>query len=130
MFLEHVNEHLLYTQNLDLAREVLRVLKPGGVLRVVAPSLARYLEWERLRGEQPKMARYGSLPEALSNLTQNHLHASVWDPALMTELLQAVGFTAVAETEFGQSRLPALAQDGESHRWESLYVEGSKAVRP
>jgi len=126
VFLEHVNEHLSYGANLALLQEVLRTLRPGGLLRLAVPSLQRYLAWETLRREEPKMARYASLAEAVSNLTQNHAHQSVWDPTLMREVLEQVGFTAVTERGFREGELADLLRDGESHRWESLYVEARK----
>lgn len=125
--LEHVNEHLLYSQNLRLFQEVLRTLKPGGVLRVAVPDLDRYLGWNQLRDEEPKFGRYGSLPEAVSNLTQNHAHRSVWNGELMCELLGEVGFGQARVWSFREGNDPELcAVDGESHRWESVYVEAIK----
>ena len=126
VFIEHVNEHLLYTQNFDMMREVFRVMRPGGTLRIVLPSLTRYLEWNRLREEQPKMARYGFLPEALSKLTQNHLHQSIWNEDLLRGMLLAIGFEDAATSDYGTSSLPVLAQETANHRWESLYLECRK----
>jgi SAM-dependent methyltransferase len=129
--LEHVNEHLLYSENLALLREVHRTLKPGGTLRVAVPSLGRYLNWMELRGQVPKMARYGSLPEATSNLTQNHAHRSVLDGPLLCELLEQLGFIGVAERGFREGQeLELAAADGESHSWESVYVEARKPDAP
>tara|TARA_R110002126_G_scaffold25583_5_gene87490 strand:- start:7652 stop:8311 length:660 start_codon:yes stop_codon:yes gene_type:complete len=129
VYLEHVNEHLLYTQNFDMLSEVFRTMKPGGTLRIAVPSLTRYLDWNELKDQHPKFARYESLPEALSNLAQNHLHMSIWDASLMFELLGTIGFTDLREAEFGESAIPTLAADGESHRWESLYIEATKPTR-
>lgn len=126
VFLEHVNEHLTYTQNLAAFGEVFRTLQPGGILRVVVPSLHRYLAWSELRGSEPKMTRYGSLAEAISNLTQNHAHQSVWDPALLREVLEGLGFVDVVERDYREGASPEMLHDGESHRWESLYFEARK----
>lgn len=126
--IEHANEHLLYSQNLRLFREVLRILKPGGVLRIVVPDIDRYLDWKNLRMVEPKMARYGSLAEAISNVTQNHAHASVWNEALLAEVLNKVGFVDVQKKEYKVSSRPLMAIDAEGHRWESLYMEASKAA--
>ncbi|MEZ6015971.1 MAG: methyltransferase domain-containing protein [Planctomycetota bacterium] len=123
VLLEHVNEHLTYSANLRLLREVARILRPGGTLRVVVPALERYLEWPEARLREPKLARFASLPEALSSLTQNHQHRSVWDTALMCETLTALGFVNVRSCAHRDSECAALAAEAESHAWESVQVE-------
>ena len=126
VLLEHVNEHLLHSTNYDLFKEVYRSLKPGGVCRIVVPDLDRYLNWDKIRNEEPKMSRYSSLAEAVSNLTQNHLHVSIWNYDLLTETLKDVGFSIVERSEYRVSSLEEMKVDTESHKWESLYVEAHK----
>lgn len=128
ILIEHVNEHILYSQNLKLFSEIFRVLKPDGVLRIVVPDLDRYLNWADLRSTEPKMARYGSLAEAVSNLTQNHAHASVWNEALLNEVLSAIGFIGIQKKEYRVSSNHLMAVDAEGHRWESLYMEARKPI--
>jgi len=129
VLLEHTNEHLTYSENLRLFAEVHRSLRPGGVLRVIVPSLTRYLAWDTERAHEPKLARFHSLPEALSYLTQNHAHRSVWDVALLSEVLSAVGFSEVTERKHRDSALAELAVDAPRHAWESVAVEGRAAQR-
>lgn len=126
VLIEHVNEHLLYSQNLELFKEIYRSLKPGSICRVIVPDLGRYLQWRELRDVEPKMARYSSLAEAVSNLTQNHSHVSIWDFALLSEVLEDVGFIDVKKQEFNVSSLSEMEVDTKSHKWESLYVEARK----
>ncbi len=126
VLIEHVNEHLLFSHNLNLFKEVYRILKPGGVCRVIVPDLDRYLRWRELREVEPKMSRYKSLPEAISNLTQNHKHVSVWNFELLSEVLNNVGFTNIERCEFNSALLSEMKVDTESHKWESLYVEAQK----
>jgi len=126
VLLEHTNEHLSYTQNLLLFKEVFRTLKPGGVLRVIVPDLDRDLQWNEVRSQEPKMARYYSLAEAVSNLTQNHLHIAVWNFDLLVEVLKEAGFSDVNRSEYGNTYLPEMNVDMENHKWESLYVEAHK----
>ena len=125
VLIEHTNEHIMYSENFDLLAELFRTMKPGGVLRIVVPDLARYLQWATLRNKEPKMNRYASLPEAISNLTQNHLHVSVWDFDLMSELLEEVGFAEIRESSLGDSCVPEFV-DSPNHEWQSLYIEAKK----
>lgn len=126
IFLEHVNEHLTYEQNLKLLEECFRILKPGGIIRISLPSLEKYLDWDSLRKFEPKMNRYHSLPEALSNLTQCHGHKSIWDFKLLSELLGSLGFISINRSSFRASKLKHLNVDAPSHQWESLYIEAEK----
>jgi len=126
VLLEHTSEHLSYSDNLLLLKEVFRTLKPGGIVRIIVPDLDRYLQWSSLRNSEPKMARYYSLAEAVSNLTQNHLHVSVWNYELLAEVLSDAGFTDINRSEYGATTFSEMNVDMESHRWESLYVEARK----
>lgn len=127
VFIEHTNEHILFSQNYDLLRELYRTMKPGAIIRIVAPDLNKYLNWKTLKSTEPKMARYYSLPEAISNLTQNHLHLSVWNFELMAELLEEVGFCDIENKEFGCSKVEEFT-DSPNHKWQSFYIEATKPI--
>jgi len=126
VLVEHVIEHILYIQNFELLTEIFRIIKPNAILRVIVPDLDRYLDWENLREIELKMARYGSLAEAVSNITQNHAHKSVWNEALMSEVLNEIGFVDIKRKSFRVSASERMAVDAEGHRWESLYMEARK----
>ena len=126
IFMEHTNEHLLYSENYNLIREIYRILKKGGVLRICVPDLDKYLNWEVEKINYEKMARFSSLPEAISSLTQNHLHKSVWNSKLLTELLKEFDFQHVYSSKFNSSKFEYLNIDDISHEWESLYIEAIK----
>lgn len=125
ILLSHVNEHVTYTQNFYLLKELYRILKVDGVIRLVVPDLDRYLAWNTLRETEKKMARYESLPEAISNLAQNHEHKSVWNAQLMAELLSEIGFSGVRVARFGDSAVDEFV-DAPNHEWQSFYVEATK----
>ena len=126
VFVEHANEHLSYSANTNLLAEIHRVLKPGAIIRLVVPDLNRYLNFKDLQNDFEKFKRYHSLPEAVSNLTQNHGHASVWTAELMTEVLESVGFSKITVCDFQTGGNEDLLQDNERRRWESMYVEAQK----
>ena len=60
------------------------------------------------------MNRYSSLPAAISNLTQLHLHVSVWDYDLMAELLVDPGESEIVESKFGHSKVKEFV-DSSNH---------------
>lgn len=127
VIIEHTNEHILYSENYDMLTELYRTMKPGGVLRIVAPDLGCYLRWKDLKAVEKKMNRYSSLPEAISNLTQNHLHVSVWDYDLMAELLGDIGYSEILESKYGHSKVKEFV-DSPNHEWQSLYIEAIKPL--
>jgi SAM-dependent methyltransferase len=128
IFMEHTNEHLSYSENHALLCELLRVLKPGSLLRLVVPDLDRYLRFEEHQLEFPKFHRYATLPEAVSSLTQGHGHRSVWNPALMAAVLADTGFVHAEAVDFQVGSDRELLVDTEFRRWESFYMEGRKPV--
>jgi hypothetical protein len=56
-----------------------------------------------------------------------HEHRWAYDFESLSHRLRTAGFTVVERPAFGQSRLPALAQDRDHHRPYSLYVEAIKS---
>ncbi len=126
ILIEHVNEHLHYSQNYMLFKELFRILRSEGVLRIVVPDLDHYLSWGEIRTVESKMDRYKSLAEAISNLTQNHAHISTWNKELLQEVLEDIGFVDVIETKYGVGSRQELLQDSKKHPWQSLYLEAKK----
>lgn len=125
VLIEHTNEHILYSENYDMLSEIHRTLKVGAPLRIVVPDLDKYLRWNELRNAEKKMARYHSHAEAISNLSQNHLHVSIWNFDLMAELLTQIGFSKVSQKDFGISDFTYF-EDSPNHKWQSVYIEAIK----
>lgn len=126
IIMEHVNEHITYVANYYLFKELYRTLKSGGVLRIVVPDLDKYLQFKVRDNEEKKMNRYGSLPEAISNLTQNHAHISTWNYDLLSTVLAEVGFSHISKQNFGEGIDPDLLVDSPNHVWQSSYCEAVK----
>jgi hypothetical protein len=144
---EHFLEHLdYYEQAPRFLADCLRVLEPGGILRVIVPDGAKYLEaytqpgWEALRSFSPlvvwgRPSLDGStLREVLPFRTKMEVinfhfrqmgqHQFSYDYETLADLLVGSGFDSVCERRYRESSLPDLAIDSEFRSLESLVVEG------
>jgi SAM-dependent methyltransferase len=124
VLIEHTMEHLAVKHALMLMKELRRVLKPGGILRVSVPDLEKYVQF--YTGELPDKKFYNWVEtpaEAIWSLAYNFGHHSVYDYGLMEKLLKKAGFTSVRRCAFNSSEDNKLQIDDPGRRWESLYVE-------
>jgi predicted SAM-dependent methyltransferase len=118
-------------------RDCLRVLRQGGVLRIIVPDAHRYLHaycradlegFRELAVPDPFPA---DLPTRMDVI--NHLfhqwgeHRWAYDFETLTLRLRNAGFDGIEQTGYRRSILPALAQDRDVHAPYSLYVD---AVKP
>jgi predicted SAM-dependent methyltransferase len=143
IFCEHFLEHLDYTEHVPrFLSECRRVLRPGGVLRVIVPDAERYLRaycdagWESLAQLRPLDAdrsdryfhcRYRTKIELINQVfRQGHAHKYAYDYETLEFLLRRYGFSQVQRCEFGQSQLSEFAIDQPRRASESLYVEAVK----
>jgi predicted SAM-dependent methyltransferase len=133
VFSEHVLEHFSEDDGLRIASEVARVLKPGGVLRVVVPDgefvMRGYFE------DPDELVRYRGAGEpgetamemVNSFFRQRYEHQFMYDWPTLRQLLERAGFSEVVRCAFRQS--PAgvgLDIDHAKYERESLYVEARK----
>lgn len=121
-------EHFSLDDGESIAREVWRILEPGGRFRVIVPDgeliMQRYLyapkELVAWRGEGDKT------PMEIVNsvFRQRYEHQSLYDWPTMRKMLSAAGFSEVHRSRFGENvhGQPAVLDDPK-YEWESLYVE-------
>ncbi|HEY9073666.1 MAG TPA: hypothetical protein VIN67_05985, partial [Desulfobaccales bacterium] len=64
--------------------------------------------------------------EAVSSLTQEYGHKSVWDAASLIRLLDKVGFHKINEVNFQEGSDNRIIKDCPDRVWESFYVEAQK----
>ena len=143
IYAAHVWEHLALSTANKATEECCRVLKPGGILRLVVPNVRDAVE-DYLKSNAPDAALtlnrrlyYRQLEECRSMIysvylgfTDFHYHRFMYDPPQLISLLQASGFGSVSEKSFLESRINEIA-DVESEtrigRNKGFVVEG---VRP
>lgn len=118
VYCSHFLEHLPPDTGRRLLSECRRVLKTGGVLRVVVPDLAQAWEMYK-RGDKAVMLHdYFFCGE--DNVFARHRYA--YDFEMLSELLQSVGFAQVFRRGFREGLTPNI--DVLDNRPEySLYVE-------
>lgn len=125
VFLEHVFEHMAYSETLTVLGHVKTVLRPGGVLRVGVPDAGMYARWYAEDADGLKNLRWGrpTAMMALREVFQEHAHVAAYDAETLILVLEAGGFPGAQVSQAGTSRLLDVAPDM-PERWdETVYVE-------
>ncbi len=137
-FGEHVIEHVSEAEGARLLSELHRILRPGGVVRITTPDLAKIVSLYEDRNPAIGLddyARYldtatGKTHERASQVFNDFMrlwgHRYICDEEDLTAKLVAVGFSEVERVEPGSSRHPAL-QGLERHGTEP-WVNAAEAM--
>ena len=137
IFTEHCLEHLpLHAADFVLA-EFKRVLKPGGVLRIIVPDGEMYLTRysEIIRGVSGQALPYAAQDVydglyspimSVNRIFREHGHLFIYDFITMRKLLEKHGFIDIKKERYGSGRDPHLLKDSARRAVESLYVEARK----
>jgi predicted SAM-dependent methyltransferase len=128
VFHEHVIEHMSGAAGYRFLKDCHRVLRPGGVMRVVAPDASRYMKsyfdpdhefMTSFRGERPTPML------ALQEEFYSFGHQAVYDPETIEFFCRTIGFDRIEERTFGESRIDPCP-DSEHRVPDSFYVEAVK----
>jgi predicted SAM-dependent methyltransferase len=126
VFCEHVLEHFSLADGSNIAKEVKRILAPGGCFRIIVPDaeliLKRYFEapeeliaWRGAGGTAMEVVN--------SYFRQRYEHQFLYDWATMRLMLSSAGFTDIRRSTCGVATISGMALDDTKYSWESLYVE-------
>jgi predicted SAM-dependent methyltransferase len=129
IYSSHTFEHFTYEESLAVAKECFRVLKPGGILRIVVPDLGAMVRDYLADTSNPKASHRFIGRLLLTSGVRDVIHPGahhkqMFDAASLIQLLREAGFPTPAVSAFGSSCIPEIANiELESRRSESLYVE-------
>ena len=143
LFSEHFVEHLDYNEEVPyFITECYRVLKKGGVIRIIVPDAEKYIKaytkggWDELvemkrLGDQRTDPCYGFKYKTRMELInfvfrQWSEHRFAYDFETLEFVLKEGGFTEVKRQEVGKSFMPELLLDKAYRAPESLYIEAIK----
>lgn len=133
IFSEHVFEHFGYPHEIGhVLSECYRVLKPGGVLRVIVPNADRYLR-AYAENDQEFVHKVGgdsatSLSLINTMMRENGFHRYAYNYEELESVLKRAGFANVSPSALGASKHQDLNLDLNNGQrdLESLYVEAVK----
>jgi len=137
VYSSHMIEHLTRDEAALFLREAMRVLRPGGWVRLAAPDLGklardyvggrvdanRFVELTLLAAERPR----GALERLKLAVAGPRHHLWMYDGASLVRLFQGLGFCEVVDLPAGRTSIPEPgALDLSERADESVYVEARK----
>jgi predicted SAM-dependent methyltransferase len=136
VFSEHMIEHMRYADGLGCLAECLRVLRPGGRIRIATPSLSRIVELHRgnLTELQSRYVRWSidnfvdGADEYFAGFVLNNFlrawgHAFIYDEETLCHALERVGFIEIEELPVRESSDANLAGLEHHMRDQSEFID-------
>jgi predicted SAM-dependent methyltransferase/glycosyltransferase involved in cell wall biosynthesis len=121
VYSEHMIEHVPFDDGLNMLEECNRILKPGGTIRIVTPSLgflSRVVSADRgmLEDRYRRWSVETFVPEApavtnaffLNNFVRNWGHKFIYDRETLEMALRLSGFERIVACELNDSDHPSL----------------------
>lgn len=137
VYASHVLEHLSLEEFHVALRNTRRLLKPGGIFRLVVPDLEQaarnYIRKLETRDSNASIeflhSTYLGVPSRRAGLVQRlyssfrtSAHLWMWDSASMATVLEEEGFSTIRRCEFGDSDDPMFQLVEERGRFESAVA--------
>ncbi|MCC6245931.1 MAG: methyltransferase domain-containing protein [Gemmatimonadaceae bacterium] len=136
VFAEHIIEHVSPLAAIQWLAEIRRILRPGGLARIVTPDLAKYVDgynggaFFATHREYLERAGLHGMPDRRAFMMNQVFylwgHKWIYDASELAYAATQAGFAAnnIAQCEFGQGqRADVCALDRPLRRDESVYVE-------
>ena len=153
VFSEHHIEHISYNNAIKMLKEIFRILKPGGYIRVSTPNLKQYLssyfDDTHLKAEKEQFVKdwiYSGFYNAVNyipvdnyydahfvnDIFLNYAHHFIYDFQAMVSILENTGFVNVIDVSLKESSHPEFRQieahTGAIEKYFTLSVEAQKPM--
>ncbi len=132
IFCEHVIEHFDFEHGKNLLNECRRILKPGGVIRIIVPDGETIIKGYLNKPETIIKYKTPTSKTAMGAVNiwfyQRYEHQCIYDFDYLKYLLKSINFSRIEKSGFKFSALSpeAILLDDEKYNWESLYVDALK----
>jgi predicted SAM-dependent methyltransferase len=149
---EHFIEHLTKDEGINFLKEMLRVMKPGAIIRTIWPPM-EFVEWLRQDEDldnhpwvqhyynfyvvkhnfAPKGTEFMRIQDQCAEgiMWQNGEHKHIWSKQELIDTLKEIGYYNVREMKYQKSLLPAfnnIDTPGEVRAFHSAVVEAMKPL--
>lgn len=122
VYSSHFLEHLFLKDAAFILKESLRVLKPGGVVRISVPDLAYAIKLYNDGKKKEMLENYFFVNDDDSYYAR---HKYMYDYSLLSEALQIAGFKEIRQCAFQAGATPDLKLL-DNREDESLFIEAFK----
>lgn len=125
VFHEHMMEHMSLSDGLLFSQECLRVLEPGGVLRIGVPDAGACIDSYSGKGNPEWAASRPTGMLAVQALFYENGHCAMYDGETLELMCRAAGFAEAERREWGTSWI-GDCPDTTSRASGTLYVDARK----
>jgi len=137
VYTEHCIEHLELVDTYRLFAEFMRVLRPGGTVRIIVPDAEIYARgYIAVRDgtsdkplpyhEHDVLDGFYTPVMSLNRIFNEWGHKFIYDFETLRAMLERRGFVDIVEESFRSGRDATMLLDSEEHIAESVYVEAGK----
>lgn len=121
IYSSHLLEHLFKDDAEFLINEMYRVLKKGGILRIVVPDLEYVVELYKKSKKEEALEYF--FPNSKADYFSRHRY--MYDFDLLAILMQKIGFHSIKKWEFRKGELPDVHLL-DNRPTDSLHIEARK----